>query len=97
MTTPHSQNLIIVSLEIETRGFPILDWNGKIVYGNDAIVRMLAKLYGLTGNGIFEEAQVDSVFVLIRDLLGVIIHYLQSMFGFTEIDQVSSILPFFIL
>ena len=70
-------------------GFPILDWNGKFVIGKCATARMLAKIYGLAGHGLFEEAQVDAIFGIIRDLHSHILGYIQGILGFKKINKVS--------
>uniref|UniRef100_A0A914YHB8 glutathione transferase n=1 Tax=Panagrolaimus superbus TaxID=310955 RepID=A0A914YHB8_9BILA len=68
--------------------FPMLDWNGKIIHDNDAIGRMLAKMYGLAGMGIFEQAQADAIIGIVRDLGHAVIGYIKGVYGLVDINQV---------
>uniref|UniRef100_A0AC34G332 Glutathione S-transferase n=1 Tax=Panagrolaimus sp. ES5 TaxID=591445 RepID=A0AC34G332_9BILA len=67
--------------------FPQLDWNGKMIHGNDAISRMLAKMYGLAGVGIFEQAQADTIVGIVQNLSHAIIEYTKGAFGVHAIDK----------
>uniref|UniRef100_A0A914QWV2 glutathione transferase n=1 Tax=Panagrolaimus davidi TaxID=227884 RepID=A0A914QWV2_9BILA len=67
--------------------FPMLDWNGKIIHDNDAIGRMLAKMYGLAGMGLFEQAQVDGIIGIVRDLGHAVIGYVKGVYGLIDIDR----------
>uniref|UniRef100_A0A914QU85 glutathione transferase n=1 Tax=Panagrolaimus davidi TaxID=227884 RepID=A0A914QU85_9BILA len=69
--------------------FPCLEWNGKSIHDNDAIARMLAKMYGLAGDGVFEQAQADILVTAVRDLTNRIRNYLSGLFGMRLMDLVS--------
>uniref|UniRef100_A0AC34GDF7 Glutathione S-transferase n=1 Tax=Panagrolaimus sp. ES5 TaxID=591445 RepID=A0AC34GDF7_9BILA len=66
---------------------PMLDWNGKLVHGTDAIARMLAKMYGLAGMGIFEQAQADTIVGIVQNLSHAVIQYTKGTFGFESFNQ----------
>ena len=78
-----------ICLDTTSHGFPILDWNGKNIYGNDAIQRMLAKMYGLAGHGIFEEAQVDTIIGLEHDISYQVIDYIKGAYRCKKMNLVS--------
>uniref|UniRef100_A0A914QHB0 glutathione transferase n=1 Tax=Panagrolaimus davidi TaxID=227884 RepID=A0A914QHB0_9BILA len=67
--------------------FPMLEWNGKMIHGSDAIGRMLAKMYGLAGAGIYEQAQADTIIGIISNLNHAIIEYTKGAFGVYSIDK----------
>ena len=52
---------------------------------------MLAKICGLAGNGVFEQAQADSIIKLVNEMERSIAPYLIGMFGFApkSLDMVS--------
>ena len=56
---------------------PILEWNSKKLGDSDAIARMLAKMYGLAGRGIFEEAQADAMIGILNDFATAAIEYMK--------------------
>jgi glutathione S-transferase len=80
------KELLKVNSEAGLLNFPMLDWNGKFLQGNDAIARMLAKMYGLAGHGIFEQAQADTIIGIVRDLGEAIIGYIKGVYGFKAIN-----------
>ena len=73
-----------ILLEYGFEKFPILDWNEKRIYGNDAINRMLAKAYDLTGNGIFEQAQADTIVRIIDEFDRCILKYILGFYQYVE-------------
>jgi glutathione S-transferase len=81
------KELLTVITDARPLDFPMLDWNGKILHDNDAIGRMLAKMYGLAGDGIFEEAQADAIIGIVRDLGQAIIGYIKGVYGLEDIDR----------
>uniref|UniRef100_A0AC34G9M4 Glutathione S-transferase n=1 Tax=Panagrolaimus sp. ES5 TaxID=591445 RepID=A0AC34G9M4_9BILA len=66
---------------------PMLDWNGKKIYGGDAISRMVARLYNLAGQGIYEQAQADTIVSTIRDFGLITIEYVKGVFGLEKVDK----------
>ena len=69
---------------------PLLEWNGKQVYGSDAIARLVAKLYNLAGNGVLEQAEADTIIGVMRDFGNIAITYIKGVFALDAIDKVSS-------
>ena len=68
---------------------PILEWNGKALYGSDAIARMLAKMYGLAGQDLYEQAQADSIVGVISDVSKATIQYILYVFGYSKADELT--------
>jgi glutathione S-transferase len=66
---------------------PMLEWNGKMIHGTDAIARMLAKMYGLAGAGIYEQAQADTIIGIVSNLSNSVIEYTKGTFGFENFDE----------
>uniref|UniRef100_A0AC34GBM3 GST N-terminal domain-containing protein n=1 Tax=Panagrolaimus sp. ES5 TaxID=591445 RepID=A0AC34GBM3_9BILA len=77
---------IITEIDPKMHG-PLLDWNGKKIYGTDAIARMLAKMYGLAGQGIFEQAQADTIIGIVENLSHAIIEYTKGAFEFESFNR----------
>lgn len=50
---------------------------------------MLAKMYGLAGEDVFEQAQADILVTAVRDLTNKIRNYLSGLFGMRLMDLVS--------
>jgi glutathione S-transferase len=73
--------------ELSPTDFPMLDWNGKLIRENDAIARMLARMYGLAGDGYFEQAKVDTIIAIMKDLSNSIMGYFEGVLGFKIIDK----------
>uniref|UniRef100_A0AC35FCL8 Glutathione S-transferase n=1 Tax=Panagrolaimus sp. PS1159 TaxID=55785 RepID=A0AC35FCL8_9BILA len=72
--------------DVSPAEFPLLNYNGKILRENDAIARMLAKMYGLAGDGFFEQAQVDSIVAIVKDLNSATLPYFEDVLGFKVTD-----------
>uniref|UniRef100_A0AC34FS56 Glutathione S-transferase n=1 Tax=Panagrolaimus sp. ES5 TaxID=591445 RepID=A0AC34FS56_9BILA len=81
------KELLTVISDAGPLDFPMLDWNGKIIHDNDAIGRMLAKMYGLAGMGIFEQAQADAIIGIVRDLGHAVIGYIKGVYGLQDINR----------
>jgi glutathione S-transferase len=87
VTMHELQELLKINSAAGPINFPMLDWNGKYIRGNDAIGRMLAKMYGLAGHGIFEQAQADTIIGIVRDLGEAIIGYIKGVYGFKTMNK----------
>uniref|UniRef100_A0A914Y4E8 glutathione transferase n=1 Tax=Panagrolaimus superbus TaxID=310955 RepID=A0A914Y4E8_9BILA len=74
--------------DLRPTDFPMLDYNGKLIRENDAIARMLARMYGLAGEGYFEQAQVDTIIAIMKELSNSIMGYFEGVLGFKVIDKV---------
>uniref|UniRef100_A0AC35EZU6 Glutathione S-transferase n=1 Tax=Panagrolaimus sp. PS1159 TaxID=55785 RepID=A0AC35EZU6_9BILA len=66
---------------------PMLDWNGKKIFGGDAIGRLVAKICNLAGQGIYEQAQADTIVGIIKDFGLITIQYLKGVFGLEKVDK----------
>uniref|UniRef100_A0A914QC50 GST C-terminal domain-containing protein n=1 Tax=Panagrolaimus davidi TaxID=227884 RepID=A0A914QC50_9BILA len=55
----------------------MLEWNTKKINDGDAILRMIAKMCGLSGQGIFEQAQADAIFSAMNALVFSIVEYVK--------------------
>jgi glutathione S-transferase len=60
---------------------PLLEFNGKKLSGGDAIARMLAKMYGLAGQDVFEQAQADAMLGVMRDFMGAALDYVKFKYN----------------
>jgi len=55
--------------DISYKLVPILQFDDKIICQGTAIARYLARIYGLSGKNLFEEAQVDSVMDIVKSFI----------------------------
>lgn len=74
---------------------PILEWNGKKLCGGDAIARMLAKMYGLAGQDVFEQAQADAILGVMRDFMNSVLNYIKFKCCFVLKQGTDDIVSFY--